>query len=142
MTQETISIVGLNGQNWVRVCALGEDFLIDIHDLEINGKKLNLDKPTIQQALKEQGYAELTKKQGLLVCALLDEINAKMKEAGGGPFEHDWYAAADYDSGYTWHFHGRDCCFSIITRYYRQFRCRPVIKIKENQSLYIIQLNL
>ena len=125
--EEIISIANYNGNNWVRVNTAGEDFCLGIHDLDVDGKTADLTKPQIQEALKEQGYAELTKKQGLLVCALLDEINDMMKKAGGEPFANDWYACADYNSYCTWCFNGTYGCFNTYDRYYGHFRCRPVI---------------
>lgn len=127
MTQETLSIINRNGQNWVRVCALGEDFLIGIHDLEIDGKTSGFDKPTIQKALKEQGYAELTKKQAHIVCALMGEINTKMEEAGGEPFACDWYAAAEYGGGSSWSFNGTRGALTYGSRCHSHFRCRPAL---------------
>ena len=116
-----------NGTNWVRVQALGEDFCIGIHDLDVDDKTADLTKPQIIEALKKQGYAELTKKQGLLVCAFLEEINDMMKKAGGEEFAHDWYTCADFGSGATWYFYGTNGCFNARARYLEHFRCRPVI---------------
>lgn len=127
------------GMEGVRVQALGEDFIISLHDAE-DGK----DSFTYDEAMKwleEHGQQTFTRKQAGIICIYIDEINDKLVEAGGKAFAADWYttnelyipreqrSAADYDASPSWYFIGSGGCFSISSRYYERFRCRPSLAL-------------
>ena len=122
-----------NNHKWVRVEALGEDFCIATEDLN------SRDDMTYDEAmkeLKEVGLDTFNRKQGFIIAIYIETINAKLKEAGGKEFERDWYTSnelwkpvgcADYYGINSWFFYGNDGCFINYTRYFGNFRCRPVL---------------
>ena len=130
-----LSIIEREGKNWVRVQVMNEDFIITPHDLD-NGKD-DFDYDTAMQRLKELGLDTFNRKQGFIITTLIEEINAKLVEAGGDEFAGDRYvcselwrpvgSSADYNGGYTWCFDGRNGCFTNCSRYYSYFRSRPVL---------------
>ena len=136
---EHVSVhVGDDGKaDGVLVSGLGERFVISLHDLD-DGKN-NFSYDTLMPRLKELGLQTFTKKQAQLVCFYLDEINDKLKEAGGDPIAEDWYltqdlyiprgSSADYFAGNTWFFSGTSGCLGYNNRYYGNFRCRPSLAL-------------
>lgn len=121
--------------------ALCEDFVIGLHDLD-NGKN-DFSYDTLMPRLKELGIQTFTKKQAQLVCFYLDEINDKLKEAGGDPIAEELYVTnelfipkdkrsfADYYSAFLiWYFHGTGGCLNDLSRYVTTFRCRPIVNLK------------
>ena len=123
-----------NGEaDGVRVRTLDEDFTIALHDLE-GGDGYSFD--SAQEKLNELGLDTFNKKQGLIIAAYIEEINAKLTEAGGEPFERDWYTSnelfrpvgvADCTSRGSWYFDGNSGVMYDGYRYYGYFRCRPVL---------------
>lgn len=119
----------------VRVQALGEDFVIGLHDAE-NGKD-NFSYDEAMQWLKDHDMQTVTRKQAGIICIYIDEINEKLEEVGGDPFAADWYttnelyipkdkrSCADYTANNSWCFGGPIGALSISYRYYPYFRCRP-----------------
>lgn len=119
----------------VRVQALGENFVIGLHDAE-NGKS-DFSYDSAMEWLKEHGKQTFNRKQAAIICIFIDEINDKLVEAGGEPFARDWYitnelyvprekrSCADYDSYISWCFGGTSGCFGSLNRYISRFRCRP-----------------
>ena len=119
----------------VRVQALGENFVISLHDAE-NGKD-NFSYDSAMEWLKEHGQQTVNRKQAAIICTYIDEINDKLTEAGGEPFARDWYitnelyvprekrSCADYDAILSWYFIGTYGCLTYIYRSYGYFRCRP-----------------
>ena len=117
----------------VRVQASGEDFIIALHDLE-GGDTYTFD--SAADKLKELGLATFNKKQGIVLCMYIEEINVMLEKAGGDPFKKDWYISselykpvgvADYYSNYCWFFYGNDGVLSYDFRYIGYFRCRPFL---------------
>ena len=122
------------GEKWVRVQALGEDFIIAPKDLD-NGKS-NFNYDDAMARLKELEYDTFNRKNGLIIAIYIEEINAKLKEAGGNPFARDWYisnelykpvGSADYNGVISWFFYGDSGCFYDCYRCGGTFRCRPVL---------------
>ncbi|MBR1785296.1 MAG: hypothetical protein IJ760_07685 [Bacteroidales bacterium] len=149
MTQENnkqfgynISIVDHNNEKWVRVQAMDEDFIIAPHDL--NDGKNNFNYLTANARLKELGLDTFNRKQGFIIATLIEEINAKLVEAGGDEFAEGLYvsselwrpvgSSADSDGIGTWYFSGTYGCFNTYSRYYSKFRSRPVLNHTEHQS--------
>ena len=130
-----ISIVeNANGEKWVRVQALGEDFVIATEDIN------NRDDMTYDEAMKELesvGVDTFNRKQGFIIATLIEEINAKLVEAGGNEFAKDVYisselwkpvgSSADYNGSLTWYFGGNYGWFYYLYRCHGNFRCRPVL---------------
>lgn len=124
----------------VRVQTLGEDFIIGLHDLD-DGKS-NFSYNDAMSSLKEHNMTTFNRKQSLLVCFYLDEINDKLKEAGGEAFSDDWYttnelyipkekrSSADYYPSNCWCFNGaKGCIYYYTQRCEPYFHCRPVMNL-------------
>ena len=119
----------------VRVQALGENFVISLHDAE-NGKD-NFSYDTAMEWLKERGLQTFNRKQAAIICIYIDDINDKLVEVGGDPFAKDWYitnelyvprekrSCAGYNAGGTWYFNGAHGVLNYGYRYGGNFRCRP-----------------
>ena len=128
----------------VRVQALDEDFVIALHDLkDENGEVMkDCDYDTLMKRLKELELDTFNRKQGLIIAIYAHEINQLLIQAGGEPFEADWYTSselwapigscADYTADYTWYFSGTSGCFDYI-RYYGYFRCRPSLAFTQSE---------
>lgn len=101
-TPDGISIhTGENGEKWVRVKILGEDFLIAAHDYK-EGEIDEFKWQYAMDAMAKIGRAMWTKKQMNLVTAYKDEINAKLKEIGGDELKGSYWSSTDYSSSYAW----------------------------------------
>ena len=139
MEQETLSIVSINGENWVRVCALSEDFIIGLYDLDSGKDDFSYD--SAMARLKELDLDTFNRKQGFIIAIYIEAINAKLIEAGGDKFAEDWYVSNElwkpvgssdkYSSDYSWDFGGRSGVLYYDRRCYTYFRCRPVINVEE-----------
>lgn len=129
------------GRNWVRVQALGEDFVIATEDIN------NRDDMTYDEAMKElksAGVDTFDRKQGLIIAIYIECINALLEKAGGKPFAKDLYvskelwrpvdSSADYNGYYTWYFNGGLGCFYNADRYFGSFRSRPVLAFSAVQN--------
>lgn len=135
-----LSIVEKDGQKWVRVQALGEDFIIATEDIN------DRDDMTYDEAmeeLKEAGLDTFDRKQCFIIAIYAERINELLQEAGGKPFEKDWYVSKELwrpigssadSSGYTsWYFNGDTGIVNYDYRYYGNFRCRPVLAYTPSQ---------
>lgn len=135
-----IDIVGEDyGMEGVRVQALGEDFIISLHDAE--GGKDNFTYDEAMKWLEEHGQQTFTRKQAGIICIYIDEINDKLVEAGGEAFAADWYttnelyipreqrSSADYNAYSSWFFGGSNGCFGPGRRCGEYFRCRPSLAL-------------
>lgn len=118
----------------VRVQALGENFVIALHDVE-NGKD-NFSYDSAMEWLKEHGQQTFNRRQAAIICIYMREINQMLKDAGGDPFARDWYitnelyypegrSCADHPAYSAWYFTGDYGCFSNNNRFSGLFRCRP-----------------
>lgn len=130
----TISIVDFKGEKWVRVQALGEDFVVAPEDLDGGADHFSFD--SAQEKLKQLGLATFNRMQGFLIAIYIEEINKALEEAGGKKFAEDIYisgelwrpvACADSSGDSSWFFGGYTGCFSTDYRCSGYFRCRPVL---------------
>ena len=134
-----ISIVEDRGEKWVRVQALGEDFIIGTRDLKDKEGKVmkDCDYDTIMARLNELSLDTFNRKQLFIIGIYINEINEKLVEAGGEKFAKDWYVSkelwapvgscADCYARDAWCFYGDDGIASYDGRYNGYFRCRPVL---------------
>ncbi|MBR1785306.1 MAG: hypothetical protein IJ760_07735 [Bacteroidales bacterium] len=128
---------GVEDIDGVRVQALGEDFVIGLHDLD-NGKD-NFTYDEAMKRLEELGKQTFNRKQAAIICIYLDQINEKLEEAGGEPFAEDWYttnelyipkgSSADYYATHSWYFNGAYGVLTGNTRYNTGFRSRPSLAL-------------
>ena len=102
----------------VRIQTLDEDFTIALHDA--CDHNLNADEA------RALGQAP-TKKQALIICAYLDEIQDTLEKAGGDRLDGWYITCADYYATGTWYFTSTYGCISTSTRVYTYFRSRPVL---------------
>jgi hypothetical protein len=130
-----ITIVDHNGEKWVRVQALGEDFIIAPHDLD--GGKDHFSYDSAKEKLASMGLDTFNRKQGFIIAIYIEDINTRLKEAGADPFAADVYvsnelwhpvgSSADCYGDSTWYFNGYYGCVGDVNRCYGYFRSRPVL---------------
>ena len=130
------------GEKWVRVQALGEDFVVAPKDLD--GGKDHFSYDSAKEALAKLGLDTFNRKQGFIIATLIEEINAKLIEAGGDKFAQDVYvsselwnpvgSSADYYGLNAWYFNGSNGCFLDYNRYNDGFRSRPVLAFSAFQN--------
>lgn len=87
----------IGGEKYVRINALGEDIKLCLHDLKDKDGRVMKDRDydTLMARLKELGLTTFDRKQGLIIAIYANEINKLMVEAGGEPFEKDWYVSRE-----------------------------------------------
>ena len=131
-----ISIVeNADGEKWVRVQALGEDFVVAPKDLD--GGNDNFTYDSAKERLAELKLDTFNRKQGFIIAIYIEAINAKLAEVGGDEFATDWYVSselrkpvgstADYHGNSTWSFYGGGGVLNNFSRYNDYFRSRPVL---------------
>ena len=130
VTKQAVSInYDHNGNaNGVKVQTLDECFVIALHDLDEGKNDFNHN--SAMKRLKELRLKTFNKKQAAMLCAYLDEVNEKLKEAGGVPLDNDIYvtsSSADYYGYNSWYFYGTYGCLTGYDRCNGLFRCRPVL---------------
>lgn len=81
----------------VAVQTADERFEIALKDID-NGREMTWD-----DAMK---FKLPTKKQAAIICAYLDDINAKLKEAGGEPLDKWYWTSSEYNAGTAWLYNG------------------------------------
>ena len=123
-----------DGSKWVRVEALGEDFCIAPKDIN---DRSDMTYDEAMKALEAAGVTTFDKKQGLLLAIYIEQINAKLTEAGGDAFKKDWYVSrelwkpvgcADSDAIISWFFFGGfGGRFGNFDRCGGYFRSRPFL---------------
>ena len=85
-TGDIVSIVEHDGEKFVRVNVGKYDFCIDLHDAP---NQMNWD--DAKKYAEDKGMRLFTLEEGLLMYCFKDEINAKLKEAGGEELREDDY---------------------------------------------------
>lgn len=133
VTKQAVSInYDNNGKaNGVKVQTLDECFVIALHDLD--GGKSDFSHDSAMKRLEELGLKTVNKKQATILCAYLDEVNEKLKEAGGEPFAKDVYvtsSSADFDRNFSWFFGGFIGCLNYDNCCRDYYLCRPIENIK------------
>ena len=91
-----------NGEKWVRVKILDEDFLIAAHDYK-EGETDEFKWQDAMYAMAKIGRAMWTKKQMHFVAACIEEINTKLKEIGGEELGGYYWSSTEYSSNYAWY---------------------------------------
>lgn len=81
----------------VAVQTADERFEIALKDID-DGREMTWD-----DAMK---FKLPTKKQAAIICAYLDDINAKLKEAGGEPLDKWYWTSSEYSAIYAWLYNG------------------------------------
>ncbi len=92
-----VSIAEQDGQKGVRFCIGDVDMFIEAHDLD-GGKEYEW--PDAMKRLKKVGKETFSHKQGLLMAAYRDEINAALLEIGGDELKgYYWTSTECYTYG-------------------------------------------
>lgn len=94
-----VSIAEQDGQKGVRFCIGDVDMFIEAHDLD-DGKEYEW--PDAMKRLKEVGKETFSHKQGLLMAAYRDEINAALREIGGDELKGCYWTSTEYTTNYAW----------------------------------------
>jgi len=94
-----VSIAEQDGQKGVRFCIGDVDMFIEAHDLD-DGKEYEW--PDAMKRLKEVGKETFSHKQGLLMAAYRDEINAAIREIGGDELKGYYWTSAEYGTSGAW----------------------------------------
>lgn len=81
----------------VAVQTVDERFEIALKDID-NGREMTWD-----DAMK---FKLPTKKQAAIICAYLDDINAKLKEAGGEPLDKWYWTSSESPAYNAWLYYG------------------------------------
>ena len=95
-----VSIAEQDGQKGVRFCIGDVDMFIEAHDLD-DGKEYEW--PDAMKRLKEVGKETFSHKQGLLMAAYRDEINAALREIGGDELKGYYWASTEYGTNHAWY---------------------------------------
>ena len=133
VTKQAVSInYDHNGNaNGVKVQTLDECFVIALHDLDEGKNDFNHN--SAMKRLKELRLKTFNKKQAAMLCAYLDEVNEKLKEAGGVPLDNDIYvtsSSAEFNCDLSWYFYGLSGCLYTYDCCPRFSKCRPIENIK------------
>lgn len=94
-----VSIAEQDGQKGVRFCIGDVDMFIEAHNLD-DGKEYEW--PDAMKRLKEVGKETFSHKQGLLMAAYRDEINAALREIGGDELKGYYWTSTEYHTNYAW----------------------------------------
>lgn len=101
----------------VAVQTADERFEIALKDVD-NGREMTWD-----DAMK---FKLPTKKQAAIICAYLDDINAKLKEAGGEPLDKWYWTSSEYNAGTAWFYNGHYGTLYNFSKY-DTYSVRPVL---------------
>lgn len=94
-----VSIAEQAGQKGVRFCIGDVDMFIEAHNLD-DGKEYEW--PDAMKRLKEVGKETFSHKQGLLMDAYRDEINAALREIGGDELKGYYWTSTEYNTTSAW----------------------------------------
>ena len=108
-----------NGQEFVRVRTLDEDFLLGIHDINVDGKTEFTWNELVKMGNKG-GYEIPSKKQWSIIAAYKDEVNAAMKDTGGDELDGCYWSrsVAQYGSNTAWLYNANSGSLFNVYKYY------------------------
>ena len=108
-----VSIAEQDGQKGVRFCIGDVDMFIEAHDLD-NGKEYEW--PDAMKRLEDVGKETFSHKQGLLMTAYRDEINAALREIGGDELKGYYWTSTEYFTNNAWLVHFTN---GYVTNFYK-----------------------
>lgn len=94
-----VSIAEQDVQKGVRFCIGDVDMFIEAHNLD-DGKEYEW--PDAMKRLKEVGKETFSHKQGLLMAAYRDEINAALREIGGDELKGYYWTSTECYTNTAW----------------------------------------
>ena len=100
-----VSLYEQDGKTWIRVKIFDEDFLLDTKDMtDAQGNKTFTWQEAMDEA-KRQGYELMSRKQGALVSAYLEEVKKINEQAHGDSLDNPYWTGARSGSGFAWFYH-------------------------------------
>lgn len=117
---DVFSIVEKDGEKFIRIKALGEDFCLGLKLAE-DGKEMKW-----QEAVdycKERQRDLLTKRQYLIVAIFHDEINKMLESLGGDKLGYEW-SVSEYNYYYAWFYYGYYGTLNNCSKY-SSYQVRP-----------------
>ncbi len=97
-----VSLFEQDGKTWIRVKIFDEDFLLDTKDMtDRKGNKEFTWQEAMDEA-KRQGYELMSRKQGAIVSAYLEEVKKINEQAHGDSLDNPYWAGARYYSCGAW----------------------------------------
>lgn len=114
----------------VLVQTCDESFALDLHHLD-NGKDYKWDEA--MERLKELGKDGFNEKQGKIIAAYHEEIDAALEEAGGDKLGWEW-AVGEYNGGNAWLYNPGDGALCSHDKY-NSCQVRPLLASKQIEEL-------
>ena len=105
-------------ENGVRVCVGDEDFIITLHDAEGEYEW--------KEAVDKFGDQLPTVKQAHIIGAYHDEIQTKLKDAGGDELDGWFWTRSEYTAYYAWFYRGNNGNVNFNFKYC-SYGVRPVL---------------
>lgn len=103
---EGISLFEQDGKTWIRVKIFDEDFLLDTKDMtDEKGNKEFTWQEAMDEA-KRQGYELMSRKQGAIVSAYLEEVKKINGQAHGDSLDNPYWTGARFYSTRAWFYSG------------------------------------
>ena len=128
---EGISLFEQDGKTWIRVKIFDEDFLLDTKDMiDENGNKEFTWQEAMDEA-KRQGYELMSRKQGAIVSAYLEEVKKINEQAHGDSLDNPYWTGARYYSNHAWVFDcsgGRSGHNGLYRGFYARLLAYPIKK--------------
>ena len=110
---EYLSVVEKNGEKYIRVRAIDEDFLLGVKLAE-NGKEMKWE--DAKAYCEKLGKTMLTKKQYLIVAIFHDEINQLLESVGGDKLGYEWSVSGCSNDG-AWSYCGNSGTLGYYGKY-------------------------
>ncbi len=128
---EGISLFEQDGKTWIRVKIFDEDFLLDTKDMtDEKGNKEFTWHEAMDEA-KKQGYELMSRKQGALVSAYLEEVKKVNEQAHGDSLDNLYWTGARYisgDAGYYSYGSGSSTYSNLYYDFYARLLAYPIKK--------------
>jgi len=128
---EGISLYEQDGKTWIRIKTFDEDFLLDTKDMtDEKGNKEFTWQEAMDEA-KRQGYELMSRKQGALVSAYLEEVKKINEQAHGDSLDNPYWTGARYTSDGAWLYdcdHGRSHNSGLYDGLYARLLAYPIKK--------------
>ena len=126
-----VSLFEQDGKTWIRVKTFDEDFLLDTKDMtDEKGNKEFTWQEAMDEA-KRQGYELMSRKQGALVSAYLEEVKKINEQAHGDSLDNPYWTGARYNSISAWLYYyvnGRSTFGTLFTDFYARLLAYPIKK--------------
>ena len=128
---EGISLFEQDGKTWIRVKIFDEDFLLDTKDMtDEKGNKEFTWQEAMDEA-KRQGYELMSRKQGAIVSAYIEDVKKINEQAHGDSLDNPYWTGARYNSIYAWFYYygyGRSNNLGLYYVFYARLLAYPIKK--------------